>query len=553
MRVHADGQSWTGAGGTCAAGASSGSASAICADGSELSGHATPPCAGATDFLSAANLAVNPDPCAAGVGRTPVALLSSAAPPDPNTDPAAIATLQGTAGAACSAAGVYGNVVAGGFTWGTGQAPAPTKDASGFWHFKPSCYGYLDLANATGGAISLRQASPESATTTHFLTTTFPAPSVTGTLLVATINSDPTPNKATPPAGWLAAATVSQAGEGRNEIFYSPNNPGGITAQTFSTNPATVAGNLQMTEWNGVAVAAPLDQIGTQTAGVATTSATISTAGAMSQANELVITNNGFRINAGQTYTKGAGWNSLVSDVTNGFGSEYRIDLPTGVASETVTTSQASLWANAVATFKAAGSVAGGAVLDPGFYYFNGSGFPGGGGICLNGGTLLARDVTLEFVNQAGFSSGNCLVGGATLCAVVSCQFGSDPATGRVDTNYSWFAAPCSQDPTASPDSSCLGGSSWCPSGDRSCWNQLLYTPTSATGQIALNGTAVEHWMLGSIYWPGTFSDTVNGTSTIAGAVTCGTLSISAGAGSGTAIGSDYGISTATVEAVLVE
>ncbi len=59
--------------------------------------------------------------------------------------------------------------------------------------------------------------------------------------------------------------------------------------------------------------------------------------------------------------------------------------------------------------------------------------------------------------------------------------------------------------------------------------------------------------MLGSIYWPGTFSDTVNGTSTIAGAVTCGTLSISAGAGSGTAIGSDYGISTATVEAVLVE
>ena len=28
-------------------------------------------------------------------------------------------------------------------------------------------------------------------------------------------------------------------------------------------------------------------------------------------------------------------------------------------------------------------------MLDPGFYYFNGSGFAGGGGICLNGGIKL--------------------------------------------------------------------------------------------------------------------------------------------------------------------
>jgi hypothetical protein len=58
---------------------------------------------------------------------------------------------------------------------------------------------------------------------------------------------------------------------------------------------------------------------------------------------------------------------------------------------------------------------------------------------------------------------------------------------------------------------------------------------------------------LGSIYWPGTCTDTVNGTSTIAGTLYCGSLSISAAAGAGTAIGGDYGIATSLVEANLVE
>ena len=552
VTVHTDGQSWTGIGGSCSAGANSGSTNAICADGSELSGHVATTCGGATQFLSAANSAVNANPCAAGVGPEPVPPLSSMLPPDPNADPAAIATLQGTGGSACAAAGAYPAIVAGGITWGTGQAPAPTKDAAGFWHFKPSCYGYLTLGNVAGG-ITPKQIGAESAVQAHFISATLPVASTAGTLLVASINSLTTPNKFAGPAGWTSAVEIDNPAEGRSEIWYYPNNPGGITTATFTMNPATITGAAEISEWNGAATIAPLDQTGTTSIVVPAASTTVSTVGAIAQPGELVITNMGFKIAAGNTYTQGAGWNSIVKDNTFGFASEYRLDLPAGTASETSTTTVPSNWADAIAAFKPASSATG-AVLDPGFYYFNGSGFAGGGGICLNGGTLLARDVTIEFVNQAGFSTGTCAAGGGGGCSTGLCEFGSDPAGSLVDTSFSWFAAPCSQDPSASPpDASCLGASSWCPTGDRSCWNLLLSQPASATGQIAIKGTVASQWLLGSVSWSGTCTDTVNGTSTIAGSLACGTLSISAGAGAGTAVGGDYGVNTATVEAVLVE
>jgi hypothetical protein len=89
--------------------------------------------------------------------------------------------------------------------------------------------------------------------------------------------------------------------------------------------------------------------------------------------------------------------------------------------------------------------------------------------------------------------------------------------------------------------------------GNRACWNLLIWAPPSNTGQISIAGSAAKAWLLGSAYWPGTCGYAVNGTSTIAGTISCGTLSISAAAGTGTAVGSDYGINTALVEAVLVE
>ena len=565
VQVYTDGQGWVGGGGACSAGLNTGSSNAICSDGAEVSGHVTPACGttGVSQFLSAGDVAINGNPCAAGVAPVPVPPVSTLLPPDPNTDAAAIATLQGSGGAACSSAGTYPNIVAGGVTVGTGLAPAPIQDANGYYHFKPSCYGYLNMGNLSAG-ISSVQVGP-TVTAKHLITPTFPAATTAGTLLVADVRSDASPNRFLAPAGWVEAGVPSQSGTSpRTEIWYYPNNPGNVPNPTFTITPASIDSTAQVTEWRNVAAAAPLDQTGNTALGVAGTTAIISTSGALAVANELVITDVGVVEGiAGQVVTQGAGWNSLANDPPDGFTAEYRLDLPAGLANETLNSTVATTWGIVMAAFKPAAATSG-SVFDPGFYYFNGwngSNFTSGGGVCLGGGTLLARDVTMEFVNQAGFSSGTCAVGGGAVCAG-SCQFGALPcslspcppnAGADSPNNLTWLAAPCSNAPAAADAASCLGGASWCPASDRACSNLLVYALASNTGQIALTGTAVHAWLLGSIYWPGTCTDSVNGTSTIAGSVSCGVLTMSAGAGAGTAVGGDAGVSTALVEAVLIE
>ncbi len=162
-------------------------------------------------------------------------------------------------------------------------------------------------------------------------------------------------------------------------------------------------------------------------------------------------------------------------------------------------------------------------------------------------GILTTTASILPSASAAGCGA-PCQVG-STPCSISAC-----PPNAGADSpnNLTWFAAPCSAAPTGD-SASCLGGASWCPAGDRACSNLLIYAPAAIAGQIAVTGTAVHAWLLGSIYWPGTCTDAVNGTSTIAGSVSCGTLTMSAAAGAATAVGSDAGISTALVEAVLIE
>ncbi len=560
VSVHTDGQVWT-APGTCVAGSNSGSSSAICSDGFETTGHTAPSCgAAATSYLSAGDKAVDANPCAAGTGPEPVAALVTTLPPEPNLDPVAVATLTGTGGAACTAGAALPNIVVAGTTVATGNAAVPIKDASGFYHFKPSCYGYINPSSLTGGggaAIANVRKGPEVGPSRVTVTPTMPVVSTAGNLLVVVLRSETSPSNKpfTAPAGWVSANSAFLNGTAHVEIWYYANNPGGISSAAFGVRPASIDAVAQMSEWSGVATVSPLDKAGRLGVRKKTKTPTISTSAATASANELVITDIGSsRGQNPQTYTPGIGWTNLTNDPGNFFLSDDRLNLPSGVASERVTATQSTTWAMTIAAFKPAGGggAGAGAVLDPGFYYFNGSGFAGGGGICLNGGTLLARDVTLEFVNAAGFSSGTCAAGGGANCAA-PCQLGSNPASAAVDSpnNLTWFAAPCSLSPTAG-DASCPA-SAWCTAGRRSCSNQLVWAPASSTGRINLKGASNKAWLLGSVSWPGACTIQVNGTGTIAGNVACGTLSITAAVGAGTAVGSDSGISTALVEAVLIE
>ena len=544
--VYADSQTWIGAGGSCAAGANTGSTNAICADGAELTGHVTPTCGTTSAFLSAGDAAINPNPCAAGVARPPVPPVSTSLPPEPNTDPTAIAQLVGTGGAACSPVGTYPNITVNATIVGTGLGGAPTKDASGFYHFKPSCYGYLNPGALSGAAtITKVQTGSEVAVATGDVTPSLPGATSSGDLLVATIAGTPGSAVSAPvnTPGWTLAARANVgAPVGSVEIWYRANSTAGEASPNFTSTNTNM--DVQESEWAGVATAAPLDQTGTKTQAAAVNSTTISTSAPTTAAGDLGITD--FQVSSG-TFTSGGGWSTLIHDAVRGFASDSQLALPVSTVSETMGLSQTSLWADAIATFKPAGGASGGAVFDPGFYYFNGWDGAGytGGGICLNGGTLLAQTVTLEFVNKAGFSSGDCTVGGGATACSSPCQFGSSTVA---DSTFTYFSAPCSQAPAG--DSSCASPG-WCTNGDRACLNVLIWS--SSTGQIAIKGANAKHWLLGSIYWPGTCTDTVNGTSTIAGTLFCGSLSISAGAGAGTAIGGDYGIATSLVEANLVE
>jgi hypothetical protein len=553
VSVTTGGQSWS-APGTCVANSNSGSASAICGDGFELSGNNAPACApAATSFLLVGDKTVNADPCAAGTAPRPVPPISTNLPPEPNLDASAVATLQGTGGAACTAAAVLPNIVVTGTTVATGLAPVPLKDASGYYHFKPSCYGYLNPGALSAGGISNAQTGPEITSGNGNVTATLPAASTGGDLLVVALVGGSNVAAFTGPAGWTQATSAGQASDGEVEIWYLANSPAGVTTAAFTS--ASNTSIAQMSEWRGVATVTPVDRTGTITAAANVTSTTVSTSAADTTAGDLGIVVTTW---TGGNFSSGAGWSTMYHDNGIAAASDVQLGLPAAVASEKLTSSSSTLWAGAIATFKPGGSAAG-AVLDPGFYYFNGSGFAGGGGICLNGSTLLARDVTLEFVNQAGFSSGTCAVGGGAACAG-SCQFGSLPCSLSVcppnagadsPNNLTWFAAPCSAAPAG--DAASCPASAWCTAGDRACSNVLIWAPASNTGQIAITGANAKHWLLGSIYWPGTCTDTVNGTSTIAGTLFCGSLSISAGAGAGTAIGGDYGIATSLVEAILIE
>jgi len=520
VQVYTDAQSWVGGGGACAAGLNSGSSNAICADGAEVSGHVNPACAttGTSQFLSAGDVAINGNPCAAGVAPQPVPSVSTLLPPDPNTDVAAIATLQGSGGAACSSGAIYPNIVVGGITVGTGLAPAPIKDASGYYHFKPSCYGYLNPSLLDSKLAVL------DAGFFYFNGSGFAGGG--GICL----------NSSTLLGRDITLEFVNQAGFSSNTC--TPGGGGGSTFWLQGTNDCGAPGcHLQTTAPNtaqqSVKFNPPPDSFifsetvsapGSQTVPIGTTySLTYHSSG-------------GRTINATVTV-----YYSLVTPCAAPTGAtnlaSWAVALPDpgGTVTSPASASSVTIPAGAFLCLQLAGNTSAGNEN----FLFNDT---------LHAGILTTTASILPSGSAAGCGA-PCQVG-STPCSISAC-----PPNAGADSpnNLTWFAAPCSAAPAAADAASCLGGASWCPAGDRACSNLLVYAPASNTGQIGITGTAALAWLLGSIYWPGTCTDAVNGTSTIAGSVSCGTLAMSAAAGAGTAVGSDAGISTALVEAVLIE
>ena len=200
------------------------------------------------------------------------------------------------------------------------------------------------------------------------------------------------------------------------------------------------------------------------------------------------------------------------------------------------------------------------AAFDPGFYYFNGSGLAGGGGICVNGrGQLVGRDITLEFVGNSSFTTGDCNRGGggggafgSTPCSQQPCPPNS-PADAPNAPGLTWLAAPCATPPDPLDANSCRGGLSWCPVGDRACWNLLIWAPAAIAGSFQVDSRGATAWLLGTISWPGACFWGPNASSAIAGAVSCGTFQFANGTSLLATIGGDAGVNTALAEALLVE
>jgi hypothetical protein len=206
---------------------------------------------------------------------------------------------------------------------------------------------------AARAAISLRQTGTEATGTGTSISPTLSSSSQAGTLLVAVLTSAST-STFSGPTGWTRATGTSSSTAGRADIWYYPNNPGGITSATFTTSGSGGAVAGELTEWNGVALGSPLDTTGSTTCGSATSCSVSASSGTTSLPNDVGIT--AFTtLNSPTCYGAGSGWTHIFSDpTTDDAAADYRTGLSSGsTISETETDcSTTNDWAAAIATFK---------------------------------------------------------------------------------------------------------------------------------------------------------------------------------------------------------
>ncbi|MFI5283653.1 MAG: glycosyltransferase [Candidatus Dormibacterales bacterium] len=223
------------------------------------------------------------------------------------------------------------------FNYWTAAAPAGTSDVT-------LSLGYS--SGPCGNVISNIRSGPEVKVNSGDVAATLPVPSTAGDLLVVTLVGGNNVSAFAGPPGWTRAVNVGQAGDGEVEIWYLPNSPAGVTTATFTS--ASGVSIAQMSEWRGVSTASPIDQTGTATSAANVTSTTVSTGAPTATAGDLGITVTTWTQGG---YSNGAGWSSMYVDNPIASASDFQVNLPAAVASETVTSALATLWADAIATF----------------------------------------------------------------------------------------------------------------------------------------------------------------------------------------------------------
>ena len=203
------------------------------------------------------------------------------------------------------------------------------------------------------------------------------------------------------------------------------------------------------------------------------------------------------------------------------------------------------------------------AVLDPGFYHFNGFFIPSGksadpsavaaGGIALgtSNSRILGQGVTLEFANPAGGASSfsgsqiEPAAGNPSACGGgQNCYLGADP--GSPVAGYTYFSAPCSnKDPSLDSRCPTAGVPAWClqvgtsasgsPIYDLSCYDVLVWAPPTPGppapigGSLWFKGQGSYEWAYGIVEWPGSCGWTANGSSVLIGELICDTVSLQGG------------------------
>ena len=233
---------------------------------------------------------------------------------------------------------------------GTSVTINDTAPANGVWDLAvveivptPACGTIANVQTGTFATLP----------STTSLSVMLPSASTKGNLLVIQALLNVSTDVVSAPAGWVRAVQLQQVNDGDDEIWYYPNNPGGITSAVLTSSGSTAMYG-DMTEWSGVAYS-PLDQTGTNTASSGTTLTT--TSGATVEPGELAMT--AYTLDpVSMNVTHGATWGDIYNNHPLGVQFAYQITSAAGAVSETMTatpTTAPDLQMQTMATFRPAG------------------------------------------------------------------------------------------------------------------------------------------------------------------------------------------------------